>query len=311
MSQEPILVTGSHRSGSTWVGRTLARSATVTYINEPFHPRSQAGVCRTRPAHWYEYVCSENENQRGWRDSLGKTLSLKYDLGAGARAIRVPRDVGRLCRDWSVFTLSRLTGGRALLKDPIAFFSTPWIADRFDARVIVLTRHPAAFASSLVRLNWTFDFTHWLNQPLLMRDLLSPFRNELEMAVTENLDTVAQASLCWKIIASVTKKWEEEHPEWMFRTHEELSRDPVSEFEDLFAFAGLKYENHIQSAIVRNTRKGNPAEAPSGHADALRRDSRANVKNWKHRLDPSQVARIRDSVGEIAEHFFDEHSWAD
>ncbi len=132
------------------------------------------------------------------------------------------------------------------MKDPIAFFSAPWIANRFDARVIVLTRHPAAFASSLVRLNWTFDFTNWLNQPLLMRDLLNPFRNELETAVAGDLDVVAQASLCWKVIASVTRRWEEEHPEWTFRTHEELSQNPVSEFESLFAFAGLQYEEHIQ-----------------------------------------------------------------
>ena len=32
---KPILVTGSHRSGSTWVGKMLATSPSVNYIHEP------------------------------------------------------------------------------------------------------------------------------------------------------------------------------------------------------------------------------------------------------------------------------------
>ena len=33
----PILVTGSHRSGSTWLGQMIGASDAVGYIHEPFN----------------------------------------------------------------------------------------------------------------------------------------------------------------------------------------------------------------------------------------------------------------------------------
>ena len=33
----PILVTGSHRSGSTWVGKMIASHPRVAYVEEPFN----------------------------------------------------------------------------------------------------------------------------------------------------------------------------------------------------------------------------------------------------------------------------------
>jgi len=42
---KPILVTGSHRSGTTWAGRVLAFSPTpLGYIWEPFNPRHRPGT---------------------------------------------------------------------------------------------------------------------------------------------------------------------------------------------------------------------------------------------------------------------------
>ena len=38
MTRIPILVTGSHKAGTTWVGEMLAASRRVGYISEPFNP---------------------------------------------------------------------------------------------------------------------------------------------------------------------------------------------------------------------------------------------------------------------------------
>jgi hypothetical protein len=61
--RKPILVTGSHRSGTTWVGRIIASSPSVAYIHEPFHIRHDPDVCPARFDHWFTYVCEENEDQ--------------------------------------------------------------------------------------------------------------------------------------------------------------------------------------------------------------------------------------------------------
>jgi len=35
--QKPILVTGSHRSGTTWAGKMISACPNVGYIHEPFN----------------------------------------------------------------------------------------------------------------------------------------------------------------------------------------------------------------------------------------------------------------------------------
>lgn len=65
------------------------------------------------------------------------------------------------------------------MKDPIAIFSVEWLVELFEFRTIVTIRHPAAFAGSLKVKNWTFPFSHFLNQPPLMDGPLSKFSEEI------------------------------------------------------------------------------------------------------------------------------------
>ena len=57
----PILLTGSHRSGTTWVGKIISASNSVGYIMEPFnisHPRS--GLVGVKFDYWFQYINHEN-----------------------------------------------------------------------------------------------------------------------------------------------------------------------------------------------------------------------------------------------------------
>ena len=51
------------------------------------------------------------------------------------------------------YWLPPLRGGRLVIKDPISALSSDWLARNFALEVVVLVRHPAAFAASLKRLN--------------------------------------------------------------------------------------------------------------------------------------------------------------
>ena len=164
-SGRPILITGSHRSGSTWVGRMLSEAPGTLLVYEPFHPEHRPGTCAMKPASFYEYVSESAEREGPWRRALEHTVAPRYDLAAELRAPRSSGDNLRMVRDWARYAAARWRGHRVLLKDPLAFFSAPWIARRFDAQVLVVTRHPAAFASSLLRLDWRFEFGAWLDQP--------------------------------------------------------------------------------------------------------------------------------------------------
>ncbi|HET6845575.1 MAG TPA: sulfotransferase, partial [Anaerolineales bacterium] len=194
--RRPILVTGAHRTGTTWVGRLLAAAPDVSYVSEPLNVLHRPGVFGAPVTKWYTYVC--DDNAAGFLPAYKDLLSFRYHLGSELLSLRSPRDVGRMGRDTSVFLRGSLRHNVPLLKDPFAVFSVEWFARVLQCRIAVTVRHPAAFASGLKRLGWSFDFQDLLRQPLLMRDHLSGFEDA--MTSDDAREVVGQASLLWKMI---------------------------------------------------------------------------------------------------------------
>ena len=160
----PILVTGTHRSGTTWVGKMLAADAMTAYISEPLNVLHRPGVFRAKVKYWYQYICEENE--RDYIPAFEELLEFDYHLWDEIRSLRSRRDVLRMGRDFLIFYNGLMRGQRLLIKDPFAVFSAPWFAKHLNSKVVITVRHPAAFASSLKRLNWPFDFQDLLFVPV-------------------------------------------------------------------------------------------------------------------------------------------------
>lgn len=309
MSRPPILVTGAHRSGTTWPARTVALSPAVHYIDEIFNPTHRPGVCTASSGHHYLYLNDHIADSTGYSEALRRTLALRYDLGAELRSVRTPKDVARAGRDNWRTLVARHRDARPLLKDPLGFFSAPWLAETHRAQVVVMVRHPAAIAASLLRMRWRFSFRNFLDQPELMRDLLADWEPEIRDGVDLLEDIVATAALLWRIIYGVADRFREDHPDWMFVRHEDLSSDPRRGFATMFDYLGLELSEPVRARIAASTDTGNPVDAPTGEAHALNRDSRANVTAWKARLDPADIARVRDLVGEEACRWYGSDDW--
>ena len=56
LEKKPILVTGAHRSGTTWVGKMIVASQDVAYISEPLNVWHRRGVLKTPTQYWYTYI---------------------------------------------------------------------------------------------------------------------------------------------------------------------------------------------------------------------------------------------------------------
>ncbi len=303
--QRPILVTGAHRSGTTWVGTMLALSPRIGLIHEPFSPITAPGISSAPFDRFYRYVTDENEGP--YVEPFEQLLRFRYGLGRQLPTLRTPRDVGRTARDLASFTVSRMRGSRPLLKDPIAVFSSEWLASRFDAQVIALIRHPAAFVSSVKRLGWTHDFALFLDQPLLLRDHLAPFEEEIRNFAEHERDEIDQAILLWRLIYHTVGTFRDRHPDWTFVRHEDLSREPVRGFEALFETLGVEIDDGIRRAIERHSGAGNPTELRETHDVSL--DSAASIESWRRRLEPAEVERVRRGVADVAPAFYPEEDW--
>jgi hypothetical protein len=301
----PILVTGGHRTGTTWIGRLLAADPAVAYISEPLNVLHRPGVLRSRVEHWYAYVCAENE--ASYYSDFLELLRYRYHLWDEIAALRSAHDALRMVRDLGTFSLGRLLQQRPLLKDPFAVFSLAWFAERLNCRVVVAVRHPAAFVSSLKRLGWSFDFAELLHQPLLMRDYLEPYRAAMESC--SRLDVIAQASLLWVIIYRTLDKIRQGLPDAQIVRHEDLSREPVDQFRKLYQALELRFSPRVERQIFESSSSENPDQLSPGRTHSVRLDSRANLDSWKRRLSADEIRRVHEIAGEAASIYYGEGEW--
>ncbi len=304
MERTPILVTGAHRTGTTWVGRMLAADPGIAYISEPLNVLHRPGVMRTKVEHWYTYLADENGD--AYLPALRETLAYRYHLPAELLSLRSLHDFLRMCRDVSIFTRGQLFHLRPLLKDPFAVFSLPWFAEHLSCNIVVTVRHPAGFASSLKRLDWPFDFRDLLAQPLLMQQL-EPYRSRMASMPAD--DIIGQAGLLWAMVYQSVAKARQRMPSIHIVRHEDLSLDPVTGFRSLYDLLGLCFTPSIERKILDSSSSENPAELSRKKVHSVKLDSRANLHNWKRRLSPEEIARIRQLTDGIVQEYYPDVEW--
>ncbi len=304
-NRRPILVTGSHRSGSTWVGQMIARSPAVIYIHEPFNIEPHPGHFGGKFDYWFTYVCDSNAAL--YEPYLRDRLAPTYPLATKLRASKRPGHVGRSLAAWARFNAGKRPGQRPLMKDPLAVFSADWLARTFDMSVIMLIRHPAAFAGSIKQANWSHPFQHFLDQPLLMRDHLSEFESEIRLFAATEQDIVDQAILLWNLIHATILTYQSCHPAWHFVRHEDISVAPGETFGQIYDYLDLDYSPTIRDDIVQFSQS--EARDAADPTVSIRRDSLYNLDRWRDRLTSEEVDRVQAGTDAISRHFYDAADW--
>jgi len=275
-STHPLLITGSHRSGSTWIGKVIEQSDKYMYLEEPTSLNDIPGSLESIK-YWFQYIKDTDE------EMIKDLLTLNQN------------------------SLSHKK--RALYKDPLAFFSIDTFINRLNADVLISVRHPAAFVSSLKRLGWSHDFNHFLAQDELMESYLYPFRNEIKDFAKNEKDIIDQGILLWNIINLNTLKFKQKYPNIYVVRHEDLSLNPVTEFKKIFEYFGIPFTSKTKQYLVNTTSESNDAEAQNNAEHQLHRDSKANIYNFKDRLTKEEIKRIREGTKSVSHVFYDQEWW--
>jgi hypothetical protein len=304
-ANNPILVTGSHRSGTTWVGRMLAADADTAYISEPLNPLHRPGVFSAPIKHWYTYINSENENK--YLPAFDELLVFQYHLWLEIKSLRSLKDFLRMGRDFRIFYDGNTHGQRALIKDPFALFSSPWFSQKLNCQVVITVRHPAGFTSSLKRLGWNFDFDNLLNQPLLMRDHLEKDRAEIESIAKD--DIVSQGAYLWKFIYRFVYGTRSLFPQFNIIRHEDFSLDPITNFQNLYQTLGLDFTERVKNRILTSSSSENPKKLSKNKTHSVNLDSRASLDNWKAILTSEEITKIRKITEDVSHHFYTDNEW--
>ena len=269
----PILVTGTHRSGTTWVGRMLAVPG-VWHLHEPFNPNR--GL-------WREPFSYRRPSEP---DRQVDRIARRLLRGGLRRMLNVPHS------DHPCMPL-RLLGARPariLVKDPLACLLGPYLAQHHGFVPLVIFRHPCGFVASVLRLGWpTGGFLgKLLQQQPLMQDHLEPYRHLLERYQDEDSPAAAAVltgALNRVLWNAVTAR------QWNWVTFESLCDDPLTRFKSLFATFSLPYDDTTRAFHESLCLAGSDRPADY-HPHAVKRRSRAMATAWRKELSDDVVRRV-------------------
>jgi hypothetical protein len=292
------LVTGAHRSGSTWIGKTISYSLWTHYLGELFNPNSPY-LCDLIPD-WFHYVTAEDSELFG--EAIQAILDYQFV------PTRRKSELRWLPTRLHFYRLTRRYLGypRPILKDPIAVFSSEWLADRFNMDVICIIRHPAAFVHSLKKVGWDYDYRAFLRRRNLLDDLLFPY---LELLSTSPGDIVHNGSILWLCIYQGLRVYSSRNPEWSIYRFEDIALDPQSSFSSIYEHLGLPLTPWIRWRIKDDTKSTNPIDSPTDDRHLIKRNSLALRDQWKSLLEPEEVRRIRSIVEPLSCNYYDDGDW--
>jgi len=320
---EPILITGSHRSGTTWVGNIIQNLPRIYYLHEPLTPNSiTRGLFNTDI--WYKYYDPKKEYEN-IETILNELFSGSYPFKAMFHFknslphtdYRNPNGIndGKIDLKYFKWRINAYIDSKRLnkkeiiplIKDPIALTAAEWIYHKWNSKNVILIRHPAAFVSSLIRLNWRFNFENFTKQPDLIDRFLGPYRSQIN---NPPKDFISEASLIWTCITKIIIEYQKLYPNWLYIRHEDLSYDPINEFELLFKRLELSFSNKVKRFIQSTSSHSNPSEvSKKTKVHQLQRDSRKNIKNWKKRLSKDEIKLIRDKTEHLSNKFYLDKDW--
>ena len=304
-TEKPILVTGSHRSGSTWAGQMLALNKRLAYIHEPFNVSDEISINPEQFDLWFKYISDHNAGQ--FEKIFNDILNYKYPFHRNYKQCKTVRHFLKLVRDQGLSLYYRSQLRRPLIKDPIALFSAEWLADKYNMDVLVMIRHPAAFCSSLKIKDWKHDFNDFLKQTELMDRYLYEFRDEILNATVNQLSVIDQAILLWNCIHHTIDMYQTQHPSWIMARHEDLSLQPSLCFKRLYERLNLKFDENIARKILKRTGEHNPTEQVD--RNEFIRNSKASIKNWRVRLSAAEIEHIKKHTATVSSKFYRESDW--
>ena len=302
-SRRPIIVTGCPRSGTTFVGKVIGQSPEVFYIYEPFNDEAPHHLRLPE-----RFIALDEESGAAFRPAIDELIALGRPVTRWGKALRgavecragEPDLAGRLAARALAYRRDSFGKARRVcIKDPLAFFAAEWMADTYDAQVVVMLRHPAGVISSYLALDWPSEMRAiaGCDIPVANRDLareVAEFRPDEHSALDGLL-------LQWRMFAMATLEMKKRRPDWIFLIHDRLCLEPEASMRDMFMRLDLDFSDDIAGRLRRDTTASARVGA-AGHVQHRHsRDSRALVEDWRERLDPAVAARIMREAGEMWE----------
>lgn len=259
-----ILVSGTARSGTTWLGDLIASQVPCRTLFEPFHPEL---VPEYRGFHRFQYLRPGSENPK-FQGFAQKVFT------------------GEIRNRWIDRQNEHIFSHVRLVKEIRANLSLKWLHDHFpEVPIVLLIRHPCAVVCSRMELGWAtdMDIEPFLSQPELIEDHLLPYMDLIKNARTAE----EKHTIIWCVSNQVPLK--QLNPgEAKIVYYENLCTQPENELPALFDFIGQTYTKSVIDIINRPSQTTKVTSAVVRGID--------KIEDWKKKLRASQIDSVLRTV---------------
>ena len=257
-----ILLMGSPRSGTTWIGKMLGHAPDTVYVDEPdlveVPETGQVGRHGFGP---YPIIAPGERSPRAMR--FGALWDLAFAdvapqqhaslMTLGRAMLRIPAPIRDPLTSAGARLISRVRRPRRhiVAKSVVGQFALEWIVDRYRPAMVLIQRHPLNVVAS------------WLTLPEPLYGL--PENSAVREGVVEPLGFPAapppashleQATWCVGLLTATLHLASVAHPGWPVVTHEEMCDDPVDRFRVLAGELGLAWSDASSAAVRESQRPG-------------------------------------------------------
>ena len=259
-TQNGILVAGTARSGTTWLGSLIASQVPCRMMFEPFHPGK---IVEFRRFHYFQYMRPTEPNS---------------ELQAYCHRVFS----GNIRHRWIDREVEHLRPHYRLIKEIRANLFLRWISLTFpEIALLFIIRHPCAVVASRLQLKWATDtdLEPFLAQPQLVEDFLQD-----KLVVIQQAKTAAEKhAIIWCISNLVPlKQFGPKGLNVIF--YENLVLQPEIEIPKLFQAINLPYKDTIFSQIEK------PSTTTLRSSAVVTGDNK--ITHWQNELSPTQIRDI-------------------
>lgn len=306
-ARDKIIVTGLHRSGTTWLGRVIRKTGEVASLHEPFN--KAFGMCGVPD--WYPYY---EQSTQSPENAIVEKLIADLFGGRAQYLWRHPEHsafknlvrklIGsRSEREYRLAVRSK--SPRVMLKDPFCLFLSGFLIEKYDARVVVIVRHPAAHLVSMRRMNWVAPLATLLKHRAFREKLAFDFPDR----TPEELPEIDVNSYFWLAAHRYILSLRESFPDRVLVCrHEDISREPVPNILSICSFLNIDGPGPAVDYAAEST-SGSVVRPADRQLHSFSRDGQALTNYWRRVLSRTEVDHVRDIVAPISHEFYDESDW--
>lgn len=304
----PVLVLGPPRSGSTWVSQVLAANPGTHLLHEPDsdpnmpfgllakaglgrYPLLRAGDVADRYAALWTKALTPGSARRSSPPAV--TRSILWRTSLDLRNEILFADSTRRARifERSLAAFARPVGPPAtdhvIVKSVHCGLATRFVLEHADPIVVLVRRNPLNGVASWLDLDWR-------HQRLGKSAEQERQVGEMVGAPPPPDDSAIERLHAWSYTA-LTRAMDleaERSASWIVVQHEDLCRDPMAAFTELFVRVGLPWGDAVERTLTERN------DHATGYT--TKRVASDEPERWRTRLDRGQEAIIRETAERLS-----------